>query len=64
MLTAWVGQGAPAARTPLLPPTDSAALPPPPEMLVTAVAAGKVTDIDKAVKDAGVKANQILKDNQ
>ena len=34
------------------------------EDLLTAVAAGKVTDIEKAVKDAGVKANQILKDNQ
>ena len=34
------------------------------EDLLTAVAAGKVTDIDKAVKDAAVKANQILKDNQ
>ena len=34
------------------------------EDLLTAVAAGKVPDIDKAVKDAGVKANQILKDNQ
>jgi ABC-type glycerol-3-phosphate transport system substrate-binding protein len=34
------------------------------ENLLTAVAAGKVPDIDKAVKDAGVKANQILKDNQ
>ncbi|HVR88136.1 MAG TPA: ABC transporter substrate-binding protein [Candidatus Limnocylindria bacterium] len=34
------------------------------EDLLTAVAAGKVTDIDKAVKDAGAKANQILKDNQ
>ena len=33
------------------------------EDLLTAVAAGKVTDIDKAVKDAGAKANQILKDN-
>ena len=34
------------------------------EDMLTAVAAGKVTDIEKAVKDAGVKANQILKDNQ
>ena len=34
------------------------------EDLLTAVASGKVTDIDKAVKDAAVKANQILKDNQ
>jgi ABC-type glycerol-3-phosphate transport system substrate-binding protein len=34
------------------------------EDLLTAVSAGKVTDIDKAVKDAGIKANQILKDNQ
>ena len=34
------------------------------EDLLNAVVAGKVTDIAKAVKDAGVKANQILKDNQ
>ena len=34
------------------------------EDLLTAVAAGKVSDIDKAVKNAGAKANQILKDNQ
>jgi ABC-type glycerol-3-phosphate transport system substrate-binding protein len=34
------------------------------EDMLSAVAAGKVTDIAKAVKDAGVKANQILKDNQ
>ena len=34
------------------------------EDMLNAVVAGKVTDISKAVKDAGVKANQILKDNQ
>ena len=34
------------------------------EDMLNAVVAGKVTDIAKAVKDAGVKANQILKDNQ
>jgi ABC-type glycerol-3-phosphate transport system substrate-binding protein len=34
------------------------------EDLFAAVVAGKATDIAKAVKDAGVKANQILKDNQ
>jgi hypothetical protein len=34
------------------------------EDMLNAVAAGKATDITKALKDAGVKANQILKDNQ
>ncbi len=34
------------------------------EDMLTAVAAGKVTDIEKAVKDAGAKSNQILKDSQ
>ena len=34
------------------------------EDMLTAVAAGKVTDIPAAVKAAGAKANQILKDNQ
>jgi len=34
------------------------------EDLLNAVAAGKVSDIPKALKDAGAKANQILKDNQ
>jgi ABC-type glycerol-3-phosphate transport system substrate-binding protein len=34
------------------------------EDMLNAVVAGKVTDIGKAVKDAGAKANQILKDNQ
>ena len=34
------------------------------EDMLNAVVAGKVTDISKAVKDAGAKANQILKDNQ
>ena len=34
------------------------------EDMLNAVVAGKVTDIPAAVKAAGVKANQILKDNQ
>ena len=34
------------------------------EDLLTAVVTGKATDVEKAVKDAGAKANQILKDNQ
>ena len=34
------------------------------EDMLNAVVAGKVTDISAAVKAAGVKANQILKDNQ
>ncbi|MBA3376744.1 MAG: ABC transporter substrate-binding protein, partial [Actinobacteria bacterium] len=34
------------------------------EDMLTAIATGKATDAEKAVKDAGVKANAILKENQ
>jgi ABC-type glycerol-3-phosphate transport system substrate-binding protein len=34
------------------------------EDLLTSVTTGRVTDVEKAVKDAGAKANQILKENQ
>lgn len=34
------------------------------EDMLKSVATGKVTDVEKAVKDAGAKANQILKDAQ
>ena len=32
--------------------------------MLKSIATGKATDAEKAVKDAGVKANQILKDTR